>query len=133
MNAYTSQGASPVVATGPIFSEGGLYHFIVRIVTVDYSTTILPDAQQPIFNGWLSVGASKEKVFNIDGKPVPVTILGYYDKVGNITYVPPTHAISFNMPFIYNMTRLNAPDNNVYIHQEVHVTQAKCFYFYRKL
>ena len=47
-----------MVASGPIFSQGGLYHFIVRIVTVDYSTTILPDDQQPIFDGWLSVGAS---------------------------------------------------------------------------
>jgi hypothetical protein len=127
LNAYTSQGASNVVASGPIFSEGGLYHFIVRIVTVDFSTTILPDAQQPIFNGWLSVGASKEKVFHIDGKPVPVTVLGYYDKIGNITYVPQSHAISFNMPFTYNMTRLKAPDNNVYIHQEVHVPKPSVF------
>jgi hypothetical protein len=31
-----------------------------------------------------SVGASKDQVFNIDGKPVPVTILGYYDKINDI-------------------------------------------------
>ena len=127
LNAYTSQGGGYVVASGPIFSEGGLYHFIVRIVTVDYSTTILPDDQQPIFNGWLSVGASKDKVFNIDGKPVPVNILGYYDKINNITYVPKTNAISFDMPFTYNMTRLNAPDNNVYLHQEVHLPKPSVF------
>ncbi|MGN6822381.1 MAG: hypothetical protein ACTHJ7_06350 [Candidatus Nitrosocosmicus sp.] len=127
LNAYKSQGGGNVVASGPIFSEGGLYHFIVRIVTVDYSTTILPDEQQPVFNGWLSVGASKEKVFDINGKQVPVTILGYYDKINNITYVPKTNAINFTMPFNYNMTRLKAPDNNVYLHQEVDLPKPSVF------
>ena len=61
LNAYTSRPESPVVASGPIFLEGGLYHFIVRIVTVDYSQTIIPDDQQPVFDGWLSIGASKDK------------------------------------------------------------------------
>src|SRR5919107_800581 len=121
LNAYTSQGSGNVVASGPIFSEGGLYHFIVRIVTVDFSRTILPDDKQPVFNGWLSVGAYKEKDLNIDGKPVPIKILGYYDKIGNITYAPDSNAISFDMPFSYDMNRLNAKDNNVYIHQEIYV------------
>jgi hypothetical protein len=121
LNAYTSQGSGHVVASGPIFAEGGLYHFIVRIVTVDFSRTILPDDKQPVFNGWLSVGAYKEKDLNIDGKPVPIKILGYYDKIGNITYTPDSNAISFDMPFSYDMNRLNAKDNNVYIHQEIYV------------
>ncbi len=121
LNAYTSQGSGYVVASGPIFAEGGLYHFIVRIVTVDYVRTILPDDKQPEFNGWLSVGAFKEKVFDIDGKPVPVKILGYYDKINDVAYEPSSHAISFDMPFSYDMDRLNAKDNNVYIHQEVDI------------
>ena len=127
LNAYKSQGGGNVVASGPIFSEGGLYHFIVRIVTVDYSTTILPDDQQPVFNGWLSVGASKDKVFDINGKQVPVTILGYYDKINNITYVPKINAINFTMPFTYNMTRLKDPANNVYVHQEVDIPKPSVF------
>jgi hypothetical protein len=121
LNAYTSQGSGYVVASGPIFAEGGLYHFIVRIVTVDYVKTILPDDEQPEFNGWLSVGASKEEVFDIDGKPVPIKILGYYDKINDIAYEPSSRAISFDMPFSYDMDRLNATDNNVYIHQEVDI------------
>jgi hypothetical protein len=121
LNAYTSQGSGYVVASGPIFAEGGLYHFIVRIVTVDYVKTILPDDEQPEFNGWLSVGASKEEVFDIDGKPVPIKILGYYDKINDIAYEPSSRAISFDMPFSYDMDRLNATDNNVYIHQDVDI------------
>jgi hypothetical protein len=121
LNAYTSQGAGYVVASGPVFLEGGLYHFIVRIVTVDYVRTILPEDQQPLFNGWLSVGAFKSKVFNIDGKPIPIEILSYYDKINDINYDPVSHAINFTMPFSYDLKRLNDPQNNVYIHEEVFV------------
>ena len=130
LNAYTSQGAGHVVASGPIFAEGGLYHFIVRIVTVDYSRTIIPDDQQPTFNGWLSVGASKNQVFDVNGKPVPVTVLGYYDKINDIKYNNKTNAISFTMPFNYDMSRLKAPDNNVYLHQESYIFQNQVFYLH---
>ncbi len=121
LNAYTSQGSGPVVASGPIFLEGGLYNFIVRIVTVDFVKTILPDDQQPVFDGGLSVGAYQNKSLDVNGTPIPVEILSYYDKINNITYVPSSNAISFDMPFNYDMNKLNDTDNNVYIHQEVYV------------
>ena len=56
LNAYSGTADSPVIAAGPIFLEGGLYHFIVRIATVDYDRTMLPDNNQPLFDGYLSVG-----------------------------------------------------------------------------
>ncbi len=118
LNAYTSQGSGPVVASGPIFLEGGLYNFIVRIVTVDFVKTILPDDQQPVFDGGLSVGAYQNKSLDVNGTPIPVEILSYYDKINNITYVPSSNAISFDMPFNYDMNKLNDTDNNVYIHQK---------------
>ncbi|MDQ3838997.1 MAG: hypothetical protein M3297_06985, partial [Thermoproteota archaeon] len=54
LRAFTGTENSPVVATGPIFSEGGLYHFIVRITTIDYDRSFIPDDKQPIYDGWLS-------------------------------------------------------------------------------
>src|SRR5919109_5676298 len=57
LQAFTGTANSPVVATGPIFSEGGLYHFIVRITTIDYDRSIIPDDKQPVYDGWLSVGS----------------------------------------------------------------------------
>ena len=68
-----------------------------------------------------------KQVFNIDGKPVPVTILGYYDKINDIKYNNKTNAISFTMPFSYDMKRLKAPDNNVYLHQEIHIPKPSVF------
>ena len=37
LEAFTGREDNPVVATGPIFSEGGLYHFKVRVTTIDYA------------------------------------------------------------------------------------------------
>ena len=34
---------------------------------------------------------------------------------------PESNAISFDMPFSYDMNRLNAKENNVYIHQEMYM------------
>lgn len=121
LNAYTSRDNNPVVATGPIFLEGGLYHFVVRIVTVDFSRTILPDDQQPVFDAWLSVGTATDVNLNINGESLPIKVLSYYDEVGNVTYNQPSNSVNFTMPFTYDIERLNDPTNSVFIHQEVEV------------
>jgi hypothetical protein len=33
-----------------------MYHFIVKISTVDSEVTLLPDNQEPIYDSWLSIG-----------------------------------------------------------------------------
>lgn len=121
LNAYTSREGSPVVAAGPIFIEGGLYHFIVRIVTVDFSRTILPDDQQPVFDSWLSIGAAKNANLTVNGEQLPVKVLSYYDEIGNVTYDKSSDSINFTMPFNYDPARLNDPKNNVFVHQEVEI------------
>src|SRR5918995_900146 len=65
LQAFTGTENSPVVATGPIFSEGGLYHFIVRITTIDYDRSFIPDDKQPIYDGWLSVGSTLHQQVSI--------------------------------------------------------------------
>ena len=121
MNAYTTRGNDPVVAAGPIFLEGGLYHFIVRIVTVDFSRTILPDDQQPVFDSWLSVGATENAILDVKGQEVPIKVLSYYDEIGNITYNQQANSINFTMPFSYDPQRIADPKNTVFIHQEVEI------------
>ncbi|MDN5847942.1 MAG: hypothetical protein L0H53_16910, partial [Candidatus Nitrosocosmicus sp.] len=127
LNAYSSRANSPVVASGPIFLDGGLYNFIVRIVTVDFSRTIIPDDQQPEFNSWLSIGAAKNANLDVDGKTIPTKVLSYYDEIGNITYNKATNSINFTMPFNYDLARLNDPKNTVFVHQEVEVPKPSVF------
>lgn len=121
LEAYASREGSPVVAAGPIFLEGGLYNFIIRIVTVDFSRTILPDDEQPVFDSWLSIGAAKNANLTVDGMKIPIKVLSYYDEIGNITYNQASDSINFTMPFSYDPKRLNDPKNSLFIHQEVEV------------
>src|SRR6476620_4793552 len=107
LNAYTSQGSGHVVASGPIFAEGGLYHFIVRIVTVDYSRNIIPDDQQPIFNGWLIVGASKNKVFDVNGKSVTnYLVVDGSNKTKDVAH------FMLTKPVVLQIARQYGKDNN---------------------
>jgi hypothetical protein len=50
--SYTGDMEHPVSATEPIFAEGGLYHFIVTIETLDFDRTLFPQ----IINQCMRVG-----------------------------------------------------------------------------
>jgi hypothetical protein len=120
LQAYTGTERSPVVATGPIFSEGGLYHFTVRIATIDYDRSLIPDDKQPEYDGWLSVGAVKNQHVSLDdgsSKPIPIQIISYYDELKNFSFDPSTKEMRFTMPFDWNVTRLQ--ENKVMVHQEI--------------
>jgi hypothetical protein len=119
LSAYTGTENSPVVAQGPIFLQGGLYHFIVRIETVDFDRTILPEDKQPVFDGWLSIGDTDEKQIIIHGKQLPVQIISYYDKLNGFKFDQTKMQMNFTMPFDWNTTRLEK--NRVLVHEEVHI------------
>ena len=74
LNAYYGTPQSPVIAASPIFLEGGLYHFTVRIVTVDYHRTFIPDGQQPVYDAYLSVGYTRDYIINNASMNIPVKI-----------------------------------------------------------
>jgi hypothetical protein len=119
LQAFTGRENSPVVAAGPIFSEGGLYHFIVRIATIDYARSFLPDDQQPEYEGWLSVGAVENQQVSAGNntKPIPIQIISYYDELNDFSFDPSTKEMQFTMPFDWNVTRLE--QNKVMVHQEI--------------
>jgi hypothetical protein len=125
LQAYTGTADSPVVAQGPIFLEGGLYHFIVRILTVDFDRAILPDDKQPVFDSWLSIGNTEEQQIIIDGKQLPIQIISYYDKLNAFKYDESKRQMEFTMPFDWNTTRLEK--NKVLVHEEVTVPKPSEF------
>ena len=125
LQAYTGTANSPVIAEGPIFQEGGLYHFIVRILTVDFDTTILPDDKQPVYDGWLSVGNTEEKQIIIDGQQLPIQIISYYDRLNGFTFDESKRQMQFTMPFDWNTTRLEK--NKILVHEEVTVPKPSEF------
>src|SRR5919109_563361 len=121
LDAYTGTENSPVIAAGPIFSEGGLYHFIVRITTIDYDRSFIPDDKQPIYDGWLSVGSVEDQQVSLsDGKQIPIQIISYYDDIKDFSFDPTKKQIQFTMPFDWNTTRLEQ-QKQVMVHQEVYI------------
>ena len=119
MQAYTGDMEHLVSATGPIFAEGGLYHFIVTIVTLDFDRTMLPTDKQPVFEGWLSVGYSIDKNIEINGTSYPIQAISYYDELNNFNYDSLNNELKFAMAFDWNLDRLKKV--SVYVHEEISI------------
>lgn len=45
LQAFTGTDRNPIIATGPVFSEGGLYHFLMRVTAIDFDRSLIPDAK----------------------------------------------------------------------------------------
>src|SRR5919198_3922136 len=117
LDTYTGTLDTPVVVGGPIFLEGGLYHFKVRIVTLDEDTLVLPDNQQTLYEDSLSIGDVENKTISVRDKLVPVDIISYYDKIKDFQFDNKSMQIRFDMPFNWNVNRLNK--TNTFVHQEI--------------
>ena len=119
LGTYMGTSDSPVIVAGPIFIKGGLYHFIVRIATVDSDSTLLPDNQEPIYDSWLSIGNTVNQQINVNGKQIPIKVISYYDKLSSIRFDDKDMQMKFNMPFNWNVSRIN--NTNIFVHEEVYV------------
>ena len=124
LQAFTGTEDSPVIASGPIFKDGGLYHFIVRIATIDYDRSLIPDNKQPVYDGWLSVGSTMDQQVSArngtETEQIPIQIISYYDDLKNFSFDPSKNQMQFSMPFDWNMTRLEA-QKQLLVHQEVSI------------
>lgn len=125
LNAYTGTPQSPVIASGPIFQEGGLYHFTIQIATVDYDRTLLPENLQPIYDGYLSIGNTENYMMPIEGKHLPIEITSYYDDLKIINFDQNNKQLNFEMPFNWNLSRIK--DVNIFVHQEVSIPKPSPF------
>jgi hypothetical protein len=125
LGTWIGTQTNPVIASGPIFLSGGLYHFTVRIETVDSDYTLLPDRQEPIYDSWLSIGNTENKQIDIDGKQIPIKVISYYDKLKNLEFNNKNMQMKFDMPFNWNLSRLNKA--NIFVHEEINVPKPNAF------
>src|SRR5919199_1059707 len=125
LDVYTRTLDTPVLVEGPIFLEGGLYHFKVKIATLDEDTLVLPDNQQTLYEDSLSVGDIENKTVSIGDKKVPIGVISYYDKINNFRFDTKSMQMKFDMPFNWDMNRLNK--TNIFVHQEVAVPTSNDF------
>ena len=125
LDVYTGTLDTPVLVEGPIFLDGGLYHFKVRIATLDDDIDVLPDNQQTLYEDSLSVGDIENKSISIRDKLIPVDIISYYDKINNFRFDNKSMEIQFDMPFDWDINRLNKI--NIFLHQEISVPTSNDF------
>jgi hypothetical protein len=125
LGVWTGTPTKPLEVSGPLFMSGGLYHFMVRIETVDSDNAILPDNQKPIYDSWLSIGNTKNQLINVDGKQVPIKIISYYEKLKDFGFDPKDMQLKFDMPFNWNLARLK--NANIFVHEELYVPKPNAF------
>src|SRR5919202_5141288 len=129
LDIYTGTLDTPVLVQGPIFLDGGLYQFKVKIATLDEDTSVLPDNQQTVYQDSLSVGDIENKTISIRDKPIPVNITSYYDKINNFQFDNKSMQIQFDMPFDWDINRLNK--TNIFVHEEITIPTSNDFSFNR--
>jgi hypothetical protein len=125
LGILTGTQTDPIIASGPVFVRGGLYHFIVRIETVDSDYTLLQDNQEPIYDSWLSIGNTENKQIGIDGKQIPIKVISYYDKLSDFGFDNKNMQIKFDMPFNWNVSRINK--TSIFVHEELYVPKPNAF------
>jgi len=107
LGAYIGTSDKPVTASGPIFTKGGLYHFVARIETVNADSTLLPDNQEPVYDSWLSIG---------------IAVNHQNDKLNNVTFHPSNGSIDWSMPFNWNLTRIK--QQPIFVHEEIRLPKS---------
>jgi hypothetical protein len=117
---YQADPGGNVKVTGPLFLDGGLYHFHIKILGIDTAKGLLNDTLGPAFDSYLSVGDVSTKNISEAGQTYNSTLISYYDKASSFDLNPGTKTFSWQMPFDWNATRIkNAP--SFLVHEEVRI------------
>lgn len=117
----------PIDIQGPVFNEGGLYHFNIQMFSIDYDNNIFDTTDNPqsipTFDAYLSVGDVSNHNLDYQGNTYNSTVISYYDKINDdFSFDPSKVQLSYSMPFDWNMTRLaNQP---IFVHEEIHIPKS---------
>ncbi len=94
------------VITGSQFNSGGLYNFVVEIVTAESYANNL----SPTITFFVGLSIPDKTIFKVDDPnfgPQELSIITYYDQVENIRYQPEKKELTFEMPFDWSINNIN--------------------------
>jgi hypothetical protein len=111
-----------VNVNAPVLLDAGLYHFEIKIFSIDYDQNIFADQDVRTFNSWLSVGDIYNQTITYGGKAYPASIISYYDRIKDFQFDEPKKSISFSMPFNWDTKRMES--QNIFVHQEIRVPKS---------
>jgi len=102
----------------PVLLEAGLYHFEIEIFGIDFDKNIFSTSDTPKFESWLSVADIFDENITYQGNTYDTPIISYYDVISNFNFDDAASAITWSMPFNWDVKRLES--QNVFVHQEIH-------------
>jgi len=105
---------------GPKLSEGGLYKFNVKILSVDSYSHKLDEPLE--YNSGISIAQTENHTINDPnfGKQTIQTIT-YYDRINNFNYNSDSREITFSMPFNWNAENINQTS---VVHEELVISKS---------
>ena len=106
----------------PILTEGGLYHFNLSLLALDYANTLLDQTNPPKFDSYLSVGDVSVQDVTYQNNPYNTTLISYYDKTTDFKFDEATKQFSWKMPFDWDVNRFQ--DRPIFIHEELRVPKS---------
>jgi len=122
LNAWVADPGGKISVQGPIFLEGGLYHFHIEIFGIDNARNIFVPSDAPTFDTYLHVGDFSSHNLQYNGVSYNSTLISYFDKVSNFSFDPAQKKISWSMPFDWNATILKS--SNAFLHQELRIPKS---------
>ena len=104
---------------GPKLSEGGLYKFDIKVITVnEYSKKL----EEPlVFDVGISIAQTTRHNFidpNFGEQTIHVTT--YYDEISNFVYDPDSKEIRYSMPFEWSKSNINQTS---VVHEEILISK----------
>ncbi|MDE1814801.1 MAG: hypothetical protein KGI05_09110, partial [Thaumarchaeota archaeon] len=121
LGGWTSQD-DKVNVIAPILTEGGLYHFHMEILALDYANTLVDASNPPKFDSYLSVGDVSTQNVTYQNNSYNTTLISYYDKTSNFNFDESTKQFSWSMPFDWDVSRFQ--DRPIFIHEELRVPKS---------
>jgi len=111
-----------ITVSGPVLTEGGLYHFAIEIFGIDNVRNIFKPENAPRFDSYLSIGDVYATNLTFGDKRFNSTLISYYDRIKNFTFEPEDLRASWTMPFDWNVSRIRS--QNIFVHEEIKVPKS---------
>ena len=112
-----SSETGQITISGPVLTQGGLYHFAIEIFGIDNVRNIFKPENAPRFDSYLSIGDVSKANLTFGNNNYNSTLISYYDKIQNFTFEPKNLEAKWSMPFNWNVSRIKS--QNIFVHEEI--------------
>ena len=122
LDAAVADPGGNISVKGPVFREGGLYHFHIEIFGVDNPRNIFNATGGPKFDTYLNVGDVSTHKLQYNDQSYNCTLVSYFDRISDFKFNPAIKQISWSMPFDWNTTLLKS--STAFLHQEIRLPKS---------